>query len=124
MLTYSLRQQFETGGAAVADTSEFRIVLSTCADQAEAERIAYALVESRLAACVNLIPRAQSVYRWEGKVESSSEILLVIKTSAAHVKAVEQVVAGLHSYSVPEFLVLEIHSASERYLAWLEASLK
>jgi periplasmic divalent cation tolerance protein len=66
----------------------------------------------------------QSIYRWEGKVESSSEVLLVIKTSVAHVKAVEQTVAGLHSYSVPEFLVLEISGGSERYLAWLAGSLR
>lgn len=108
----------------MADISSVRIILSTCANQGEAERIAHALVESRLAACVNLLPGVQSIYRWEGKVESSMEVLLVIKTSAAHVEDIEQVIAGLHSYSVPEILVLEVHGGSERYLAWLAGSLK
>jgi periplasmic divalent cation tolerance protein len=104
--------------------SGFCIILSTCSNQAEAERVAHALVESRLAACVNMLAGAQSIYRWEDKVECSTEVLLVVKTSAEHVKSVERVITSLHSYSVPEILVLEVSGGSERYLAWLADSLK
>ena len=102
----------------------FRIVLSTCCDRAQAERIARSLVESRLAACINLLPGVSSIYRWQDKVESSEEVLLVIKTDVAHVESVQRVIASLHSYQVPEFLVLDVSGGSEHYLDWLAASLK
>ena len=102
----------------------FRIVLSTCADQAEAERIARFLVESRLAACVNMLPQVRSIYRWQGNVECSEEVLLVIKTGAAHVESVQSAITQLHSYSLAEFLVLEIAGGSHPYLDWLGANLK
>ena len=104
--------------------SEFCIVLSTCADPAQAERVARALVEAELAACVNFLPNTHSVYRWKGKVESAAEILLIIKTARRHLEELERVLSGLHSYEVPEFLVLEISGGSVPYLEWLGASLK
>jgi periplasmic divalent cation tolerance protein len=76
--------------------TDFQIVLSTCADREQAERIARSLVEQRLAACVNILPGVQSVYRWQGNVESASEVLLVIKTSADLVPGVEATIANLH----------------------------
>jgi periplasmic divalent cation tolerance protein len=103
---------------------DFQIVLSTCADREEAERIAQALVEQRLAACVNILPGVQSVYRWQGAVEIGVEVLMLIKTSPAHLGKVQSTIAALHSYEVPEFLVLPISAGSEAYLAWLGASLE
>ncbi len=103
---------------------DFQIVLSTCADREEAERIAQALVEQRLAACVNILPGVQSVYRWQGAVERAAEVLMLIKTSPAHLGKVQSTIAALHSYEVPEFLVLPISAGSEAYLAWLGGSLE
>jgi periplasmic divalent cation tolerance protein len=104
--------------------ADFQIVLSTCGDRETAERIAHRLVEQHLAACVNILPGVQSVYRWRGAVESESEILMLIKTKAALIQDVQSTIATLHSYEVPEFLVLPILGGSEAYLAWLEASLE
>jgi periplasmic divalent cation tolerance protein len=103
---------------------DFKIVLSTCANSQEAERIAHSLVEQRLAACVNILPGVQSIYRWKGSVETAAEVLMLIKTSPAHIPKVQSTIAGLHSYEVPEFLVLSISAGSEACLAWLGASLE
>ena len=104
--------------------TDFQIVLCTCADREEAERIAHRLVEQHLAACVNILPGVQSIYRWQGAVESAAEVLLLIKTNAAHSDQVQSTIASLHSYEVPEFLVLPVSGGSAAYLAWLEASLE
>jgi len=98
---------------------EFIVVLVTVGSVAEGERLSRALVEERLAACVNRIPAVQSVYRWQGKVEQSAEELLVIKTRADLFAALEKRVRELHSYSVPEVIALPIVSGSENYLRWL-----
>lgn len=98
---------------------EFIVVLVTAGSSAEGERLARALVEERLAACVNRIAAVQSVYRWEGKVEESTEELLVIKTRADLFAALEKRVRELHSYSVPEVIALPIMNGSESYLRWL-----
>ena len=103
--------------------ADFQIVLSTCGDRETAERIAHRLVEQRLAACVNILPGVQSVYRWQGAVESESEVLMLIKTKASLIQEVQSTIASLHSYEVPEFLVLPISGGSDSYMAWLEASL-
>ena len=103
--------------------TDFQIVLSTCADREQAERIAHRLVEQHLAACVNILPGVHSIYRWQGGVESASEVLMLIKTSAAHCDEVQSTVASLHSYENPEFVVLSISGGSEAYLAWLNESL-
>jgi periplasmic divalent cation tolerance protein len=104
--------------------TDFQIVLSTCADREQAERIAHRMVELQVAACVNILPGVQSIYRWQGKVESAAEVLMVIKTRADLVPEVEMTIAGLHSYEVPEFLVLPIYAGSHAYLAWLSESLR
>jgi periplasmic divalent cation tolerance protein len=100
-------------------STQARIVLSTAGSTAEAECIARALVEERLAACVNLIPRLTSIYRWQEKIESAEEVLLLIKTSAERLTELEATLHRLHSYEVPEFLVLNIESGSRPYLSWL-----
>jgi periplasmic divalent cation tolerance protein len=104
--------------------TDFQIVLSTCADREQAERIAHRLVEQQLAACVNILPGVQSIYHWQGKVETAAEVLMVIKTSADLVPEVELTIASLHSYEVPEFLVLPVCGGSHAYLAWLRDSLR
>jgi len=100
--------------------TEARIVLVTCANLAEGRKIAKAVVEKRLAACVNVISEpVESVYRWKEKIESAKEILLVIKTTARRLRDLEKQIANLHSYEVPEFLVLAVEGGSKKYLAWL-----
>ena len=96
-----------------------RIVLSTAGSEDEARKIAHHLVEHRLAACVNIIPRVESIYRWQGKVESSQEWLLLIKTTAREFPAVRDAIAELHSYDVPECIAVNIEEGSAAYLKWL-----
>jgi periplasmic divalent cation tolerance protein len=98
---------------------EFIVVYVTAGSPAEGDRLARALVEERLAACVNRVAPVQSVYRWDGKVEQSEEQLLIIKTQRALFAALEQRVRELHSYSVPEVVALPIIDGSAAYLKWL-----
>lgn len=95
------------------------IVFSTAASLAEATRIADALVEERLAACVTVVPGARSVYRWQGRVEHADEVLLVVKTVAARLEALTARVRALHSYEVPELVAVPITGGWPPYLAWL-----
>ena len=98
-------------------------VFSTCGSEEEAVRIAKQLVERRVAACVNLIPRIRSFYRWQGKVEDSTEWLLIVKTSRGRFEALRTVLEAAHSYELPEVLALPIIDGSPNYLAWLETEL-
>jgi periplasmic divalent cation tolerance protein len=97
-----------------------RIVLSTVGSEQEAHKIAHILVKRRLAACVNILPRVQSIYRWKGEIESAQEWLLLIKTRADKFPAVRDALGELHSYEVPECIVLEIEDGSLPYLQWLD----
>ncbi|HZA57173.1 MAG TPA: divalent-cation tolerance protein CutA [Candidatus Udaeobacter sp.] len=98
---------------------EFILVYVTAGSAAEGDRLARALVEERLAACVNRIAPVQSVYRWQGKVEQSEEELLIVKTRKTLFAALESRVRELHSYSVPEIIAVPIVDGSEGYLRWL-----
>ena len=100
-----------------------RVVLTTAANPDEAARLGRALVEERLAACATLIPGVQSIYRWQGNVESATETLLLIKTGPEQLAALDARLHELHSYEVPEFLVLAIDAASQSYLDWMQESL-
>ncbi|QNI33850.1 divalent-cation tolerance protein CutA [Alloacidobacterium dinghuense] len=102
----------------------YRVVLTTVSSAEEAKRIAHSLVEERLAACVNITGDAESVYRWEGKVENAEEILLLIKTRVEKIKALEEAVRRLHSYDVPEFVILKVDGGSPAYLKWMDESLE
>jgi periplasmic divalent cation tolerance protein len=102
---------------------QFRIVLTTASSRDEAKRIAKALVEGRLAACVNLVDGVESIYRWQGEVEEAAEVLLLIKTNVEKIEALETAVRHLHSYEVPEFLIFEVNGGSAAYLKWLDDSL-
>jgi periplasmic divalent cation tolerance protein len=100
--------------------TKFRIVMVTSATLEEARKIARGVVEKRLAACVNILTHAvESFYSWEGKLENSSEYLLIIKTMDAKLVDLQKEVLSLHSYETPEFVVLPIVAGSEAYLKWL-----
>ena len=101
-----------------------RIVLSTAGSQEEAKRIANALVERHLAACVNIVPGLESVYWWEGKIESAGEWLLVMKTTTATFPRLRDALLELHSYSLPECIVLAVEDGSRTYLKWLGESVE
>jgi periplasmic divalent cation tolerance protein len=98
------------------------VILVTAGSEAEAEAIAKALVEERLAACVNILSPIRSIYRWQGKVADDREWLLVIKTQAERFAAVETKVKALHSYQVPEVIALPMVAGAEGYLRWLQES--
>jgi periplasmic divalent cation tolerance protein len=99
-----------------------RIVLSTAGSADEARKIARELVERRLAACVNVIPQIESIYRWQGNVESAQEWLLLIKTTAERFAAVRDAIRELHSYELPECIAIAIEDGSAEYLRWLSDS--
>lgn len=100
------------------------LVVTTAGSEAEANQIAQTLVERRLAACVNIIPRIQSVYRWRDKVERSEEFLLFIKTKRALAGELQAAIRELHSYELPEHVSLSIDEGSKEYLAWLDESVR
>ncbi len=93
----------------------------TCADHDQAQAIGRALVEERLAACVNLIPGMRSIYRWQGAIEEADEVVLIAKTAARHMPALAARVAALHTYSCPCVVALPIVAGAAGYLAWLGA---
>lgn len=98
------------------------LVLTTVGADFDARALAHALVEARLAACVNVIDRMHSVYRWEGCVTGDDEQLLLIKTTDARVDALRDELLRLHPYDVPEFVVLPVENTSDAYGAWLLGS--
>ncbi len=95
------------------------LILTTVGADFDARGLAHALVEARLAACVNIIPAIHSVYRWEGKVADDAEQLLIIKTSGERVQQLRARLLERHPYEVPEFVVIEADQMSEAYRAWL-----
>lgn len=101
------------------------IVFVSCSSDAEASKIARALVELRLAACVNIHEaRVCSVYRWKGSLARAHEVLLVIKTSRKRFRALAAAVERLHSYDVPEVIALPVAAGSAKYLAWMDECLR
>lgn len=105
--------------------TQFRLVLVTCSSLPEARKISRSLVQKHLAACVNIhSSKLESIYRWKGKVETAREHLLLIKTTARRLKALEREVLHLHSYETPEFLVIPISAGSHAYLTWLKNCVK
>jgi periplasmic divalent cation tolerance protein len=103
--------------------SDHRIVLTTAGSNDEARTIAHALVERQLAACVNIVSPVHSVYRWQGKVESAEEWLLIVKTTAQEFPKVRDAIRELHSYDLPECIMLNIEDGSPEYLRWITDSM-
>lgn len=96
-----------------------RLILTTAGPREEAQALASALVSSRAAACVNIVGPIESHYWWNGKAECASEHLLLIKTTASEVEHVRDTIRELHSYEVPEFIVIDIESGDAKYLEWI-----
>ena len=95
--------------------SEVRLVMTTFGSESEAKTVVRELLERKLIACVNLIPQAVSLYRWEGKVCEEAEVVVFLKTVTTHYSALEAALQELHSYDVPEIVALELTAGSERY---------
>src|SRR2546426_9500572 len=102
--------------------SENILMMTTAGSKEEAEKIAHTLVERRLAACVNIVPQVQSVYRWEGKVEQAQEWLLLIKTFATALERVRKANKEMNSYELPEGISFHIDGGCANYLKWLSNS--
>ena len=100
------------------------LILTTFPADGDAEKFAATLVDERFAACVNILPPMQSVYRWQGKVEKANERQLLIKTSLGRWRALEKRLKELHPYDVPEFLVVMIDKTATDYLSWLAENTK
>jgi periplasmic divalent cation tolerance protein len=98
------------------------LVLSTTGSESEAREMAQTLVERRLAACVNIVPRIRSVYRWQGKIEQAEEYLLLIKTTKAREEELRSAICELNSYELPECIAIPVESGSAEYLKWVEES--
>jgi periplasmic divalent cation tolerance protein len=99
------------------------VVFCACGSDREARRISEALIEMRLAACVTILPKVQSVYRWKGAIERSEEFLLIIKSSRGIFERLRVEIARLHSYQVPEVLALPVVDGAASYLQWMTQEL-
>ena len=99
--------------------SDVLVILCTFPDSEQARQIGTVLVEAQLAACVNLVPAVESIYRWQGNVETTTEVLAIFKTTAAAFPAFQQKLAKLHPYEVPEIIALAPESISAPYRAWV-----
>jgi len=103
--------------------SGIAVVLTTAGSEAEASTIAKALVERQLAACVNVVAGVSSTYRWKGAVTTDAEWLLVVKTRTERFEAVRAAIRELHSYELPEVVLIEAAAVDPAYAAWIDASL-
>jgi periplasmic divalent cation tolerance protein len=99
--------------------AKFAIVFVTAPDLKTARSLAKAALQARLIACANLIPKIESHYRWQGKIESGAEVLLVFKTQKSKLAALEKLILARHPYDTPEFLVLPLSAGNKKYLDWL-----
>jgi periplasmic divalent cation tolerance protein len=102
--------------------AKFSLVLVTAPDLKTARRLARAALQARLVACANLIPKVESHYWWQGKVQSDAEVLLMLKTPRTRLAALEKLVLSSHPYDTPEFLAIPLAGGNRKYLAWLAAS--
>jgi periplasmic divalent cation tolerance protein len=100
------------------------VVLIAAGSEEQARKIAELLVEEKQAACVNVVPRVDSLFRWKGKIDSARESLLLVKTRASLLPQIISLVEGIHSYEVPEIIALPIVGGSEEYLKWLDSALR
>ena len=102
--------------------ANFRLVLVTAPDLKTARSLAQAALTARLVACANLVPKIESHYWWQGKLEASAEVLILFKTTLAKLAALEKLIVAQHSYETPEFITLPLAEGNAKYLAWLADS--
>jgi len=102
--------------------ANFAVVLVTAPDLKTARRLAKAALSGRLIACANLVPRIESHYWWQGRIERGTEVLLVLKTTTARLARLEKLILARHPYDTAEFIVLPLRGGSQRYLDWLSGS--
>jgi periplasmic divalent cation tolerance protein len=102
----------------------YQLILCTCPDNQVAEQLASSLVEQRLAACINIVPGLTSIYRWQGKLERGTEVLLLIKTTWELYTAVENAIRQQHPYELPEIIAVTVDKGSPDYLRWITTSLE
>jgi len=107
-----------------AKTNDVRLVLITAPNETTAGEIAEALVAQRLAACINLVPGLNSIYRWRGKIQHDRECLLLVKTRASAVNLVVETTRKLHPYRLPEIIAIEVSGGLKTYLSWVKRSVK
>ena len=101
---------------------KFQIVFVTAPDLKTARKLVKAALTARLIACANLVPKIESHYWWQGKIERGAEVLLILKTTSARLAALERLVIKLHPYDTPEFVVVNLSDGNRRYLDWLQAN--
>jgi periplasmic divalent cation tolerance protein len=101
----------------------YRVILVTAANKKEARRIAKALINNKLAACVNIISEVESLFYWKGKIDSAKETLLIIKSRKEKVPKIIKLVKSIHSYEIPEIISLPIAAGCRLYLKWIDESL-
>jgi periplasmic divalent cation tolerance protein len=106
----------------IKSAGRFAVVLVTAPDLKTARALVKTALEARLVACANLIPKVESHYWWEGKIESSAEVLIVFKAPKAKLTALEALIIARHPYDTPEFLVLALSAGNQKYLSWLKAN--
>ena len=114
----SRRWRFENSGT-MKPATKFAIVLVTAPDLKTARALAKSALAARLIACANLVPKIESHYWWQGKIESGTEVLLVLKTQKSKLAALEKLVLARHPYDTPEFIVLPLSAGNKNYLNWL-----
>jgi periplasmic divalent cation tolerance protein len=102
--------------------ARFAIVLVTSPDLKSARALAKAALKAKLIACANLVPKVESHYWWQGKIQSGTEVLMILKTQKSKLAALEKLILAKHPYDTPEFLVLPLNAGSKKYLEWLAAS--
>lgn len=102
-------------------STHYQLLLCTCPDKALAEKIARLLVESNLAACVNILPNITSVYRWQGEIECATEFLLLIKARQSVYSALESLIKSQHPYQIPEIIAVAIECGLPEYLHWIDS---
>ena len=103
---------------------DFAFIITTVSTEKEGRMIANELVQNKLAACVNIVPKVHSVYEWENQIQNDEELLLLIKTTKEREKDIYHTIESLHSYDTPELITIPINRGSQPYLQWLENSVQ
>lgn len=108
----------------MTQSSKFALALVTAPDMKTARRLARSALAARLIACANLLPKVESHYWWQGKIEKASEVLMVLKTTTRQLSALEKLVVAEHPYDTPEFVVIRLEGGNNRYLDWLAGAVR